>query len=59
MSLVHLTATEQKQLLTTGKISSLELIEAYLDRIATHNEKVGAYLRISADSALSLKHISR
>ncbi len=51
MSLVHLTATEQKQLLTTGKISSLELIEAYLDRIATHDGKVGAFLRISADSA--------
>ncbi len=51
MSLVHLTATEQKRLLSTGEISSLQLTETYLDRIATHDGRVGAFLRISADSA--------
>ena len=53
MSLVEKTAGELLQLLSGGEISSVELTQAYLDRIEAHDAKIGAFLRTTADQALA------
>ena len=52
MSLIQQTASEHLQDLESGAISSVELTRAYLDRIHALDERVGAFLQVSADRAL-------
>ena len=52
MSLVRQTATELLTLLNSGKLTSVELTQAYLNQIETHDGKVNAFLRVDADRAL-------
>jgi aspartyl-tRNA(Asn)/glutamyl-tRNA(Gln) amidotransferase subunit A len=52
MSLTDHTAVEQLRNLESGALSSVELTRAYLDHIAAVDERVGAFLRVSADRAL-------
>jgi aspartyl-tRNA(Asn)/glutamyl-tRNA(Gln) amidotransferase subunit A len=46
-----LTAREAKRLLVDGEISSAELTKVYLDRIASVEGKVHAYIQVTADNA--------
>lgn len=58
MSHTTLTAVEQNRLLAAGEVSSVELTQVYLDRIAAYDSKVGAYLRCDAERAIdAAKHI--
>lgn len=52
MSLIQQTATELLRLLETGEITSVELTQAYLDRIAEIDGEVGAFLRVDSQAAL-------
>jgi aspartyl-tRNA(Asn)/glutamyl-tRNA(Gln) amidotransferase subunit A len=52
MPLTQQSATEHLQSLQTGELSSVELTQAYLNRIAAIDNRVGAYLRVNADAAL-------
>jgi len=52
MSLTAQTATEHLKSLASGDVTSVDLTKAYLDRIATTDERVGAFLRIDAEGAL-------
>jgi aspartyl-tRNA(Asn)/glutamyl-tRNA(Gln) amidotransferase subunit A len=52
MSLIQQPASEHLRNLEAGVISSVELTNAYLDRIAAVDERVGAFLRVDADGAL-------
>ncbi|MFO0788346.1 MAG: Asp-tRNA(Asn)/Glu-tRNA(Gln) amidotransferase subunit GatA [Pirellulales bacterium] len=54
MSLTTHSATEHLRSLAQGDVTSVELTRAYLDRIESVNEKVGAFLRVDADRALKL-----
>lgn len=53
MSLTEQSATESLQLLSSGKLSSVELTQAYLDQIKATDEQVGAFLRVDAEAALA------
>ena len=53
MSLVETSATEQLERLRQGDITAVELTQAYLDRIAKIDAKVGAYLRVESETALA------
>ncbi len=53
MELHTLTIAEANRLLATGKISSVELTQALLDRIAGHDKKIGAFITVDADNALA------
>ena len=53
MSLVETSATEQLERLRQGDITAVELTQAYLDRIAKIDAKVGAFLRVEGQSALA------
>jgi aspartyl-tRNA(Asn)/glutamyl-tRNA(Gln) amidotransferase subunit A len=58
MSLTQFTAVELSRQLAAGEVSSVELTQAYLDRIAKHDGAVGAFLRHHAERAISTaKHI--
>ena len=48
---MRLTAREAKKLLVDGEVSSAELTKAYLDRIATVEDRVHAYILVTADNA--------
>ena len=52
-NLVFKPAHELATLLTSGQITSVELTQAYLDRIAKVNPAINAYLHVSADGALA------
>lgn len=52
MNLIDWTATDLLAQLDTGTISSVEITQTYLDRIAAHNEQVGAFLHNDGDEAL-------
>lgn len=52
MPLTDGSATEQLRNLESGSISSVELTQAYLNRIEDVEPKVGAFLRIDGDRAL-------
>ncbi|MEC9095178.1 MAG: Asp-tRNA(Asn)/Glu-tRNA(Gln) amidotransferase subunit GatA [Planctomycetota bacterium] len=56
MSIIHKTATEQLALLQTGETSSVELTQAYLDRINQVDPAVGAFLRVESETALAQAH---
>ncbi len=53
MSLTERTASELADLLARGEASSIEVTQAFLDRIAAHDATIGAFLRIDADRALA------
>lgn len=52
MDVTQLTATASLDLLDKGELSSVDLTKAYLDRIATVDQQVAAFLRVDAESAL-------
>lgn len=49
---LNATATELLSWLESGECTSVEITQAYLDRIAEHDERIGAFLRVNNDSAL-------
>ena len=53
MSLIKLTATEQLAKLVSGEITSVELTQAHLDRIAEVDGVVHAFLHVNAEGALA------
>ena len=52
-SVIKLSAVEQLELLRTGKITSVELTQAHLDRIAEVDGVVHAFLHVNAEGALA------
>ena len=52
MKLNDLTATEASKLLVSKEISSIELTQACLDRIAERNDEVGAFIHIDPEFSL-------
>ena len=52
MSLFEKTASEHLRSLESGEVSSVELTQAYLDRIQAVDGKVAAFLRVDGDRAL-------
>ena len=52
MSLTQQSATELSRLLEAGEVTSAEVTEAYLEQIAKHDEKIGAFLRVDAERAM-------
>ena len=52
MKLNDLTATEASKLLVSKEISSTELTQACLDRIAERNDEVGAFIHIDPEFSL-------
>lgn len=53
MSLTALTIHEAREKLRKKEITSKELTQAYLDRIQNLDEKIGSYLHIAADKAVT------
>jgi aspartyl-tRNA(Asn)/glutamyl-tRNA(Gln) amidotransferase subunit A len=53
MSLIHATAAELLENLRSGRISSAELTQACLDRIAACDDRVNAFLRVDPAAALA------
>src|SRR3954454_9423284 len=53
MSLCQETAVEHVRRLEAGEITSVELTEAYLERIQALDGRVGAFLRVDRDQALA------
>ena len=53
MSVADRPAHESLQLLADGQLSSVELTQAYLDRIAAVDDRVGAFLHVDAEAALA------
>ena len=51
--LTQLDAVELGRRLAAGETSSVELTQAYLDRIAAQDETLGAYLLVDAEAALA------
>lgn len=51
--LTHLSAAEQSRRLSAGELTSVELTQAYLDRIAAVDQQVGAFLRVANEAALA------
>ncbi len=52
MNLIAYTVTDLLAQLEAGTISSVEITQAYLDRIEAYDQKVGAFLSINGDVAL-------
>lgn len=52
MALTDMTLTEAHARLASGAISSVELTQAHLDRIAAHDSVIHAYLSVTAEQAL-------
>ncbi len=53
MNLHSQTLTELAVGLENGEFSSVELTQALLDRIAVHNDKLNAFITVTADNALA------
>ena len=53
MSLIQATASDLLDQLSEESTSSVELTTACLDRIETHDEMIGAFLRVDREAALS------
>ena len=51
--MIEKTVAELSAALAAGDISSQELTQAYLDRIAQYNNELNAYITVCADSALA------
>lgn len=52
MSIVDRPATELRKSLAAGELTSVELTQACLDRIAAHDQSIGAFLRVDCERAL-------
>ena len=52
-NLVFKSASELVEMLQSGQVTSVELTQAFLDRIAKFNPTVNSYLYVSGDSALA------
>ena len=52
MSLAEQSASELLNLLSSGDVSSVEITQSCLDRIAACDKQVGAFLQVSAEEAL-------
>ncbi len=52
MSVIDQTASQLLDQLSKSKLSSVEITQSYLDRIAAHDETVGAFLHVSPEYAL-------
>lgn len=48
----YLTATEQAQLIKSGQISPVELLEAYLDRIECYDDALRAWITVDREFAM-------
>lgn len=48
------TALEQAELIRRGEVSSRELVQLYLDRIAAHDGEINSYVHVLADAAREL-----
>ncbi len=44
---------ELSRLLTSGEVSAVEVTRAHLDRIASDDDRLGAYLHVDPDAALA------
>jgi len=53
MSVLHATAAELVSSLKAGDVKSVDVTAAFLGRIDNADEAVGAYLRVTADTAMS------
>lgn len=49
----HLTALEQLDWLRRGEIAPVELSRHYLERIAEHNDALGAFITVTPDAAIA------
>jgi len=52
MSLVEMSAEAMLSQMQSGQVTAAEVTQACLDRIAAHDERVGAFLHVDADGAL-------
>ncbi len=52
MSLIDLTATELLSRMESGQVTSGEVTQAFLDQAASHDARIGAFLRLDAQAAL-------
>ena len=52
-ALLYASAIEQAALVRSGEISSVELVQAHLDRIAKLNPTLGAYILVTEEAALA------
>lgn len=60
MTLGERSASDWKRLLDAGEVTSVELTRKSLDRIATLDGQIGAFLRVNADAALEqAAHVDR
>ena len=53
MSLTNLTAAELIEQLNAGQVTSVEVTQAFLDRIEAHDKNINAFLRVDAMAAMS------
>jgi len=53
MDLHTLTMADARELLSKGKISSVELTQAMLDRIERYDDRIGAFITVDKSSALA------
>ncbi|HLA44358.1 MAG TPA: Asp-tRNA(Asn)/Glu-tRNA(Gln) amidotransferase subunit GatA [Aggregatilineales bacterium] len=53
-TLTDLTLSEAREQMRSGDITSVELTQAYLDRIAAMDDTIQAYLHVSSDLALKM-----
>ncbi len=53
MSLIHTSAVELLSQLSAGRVTSVEITEAFLEQIKTHDREIGAFLRVDPESALA------
>jgi len=53
MELIHHTLTEQRDAIARGDVSATELTQAYLDRIAQHDQVLCSYHEVFAERALN------
>ena len=53
MELYRMTATELSEMIAHKKISSVELTRSVLDRIASRDKEIGAYLTVDEEGALA------
>jgi aspartyl-tRNA(Asn)/glutamyl-tRNA(Gln) amidotransferase subunit A len=52
VTLTQKTAAELGELLAAGEVSSVEVTQAHLDRIAADDDEIGAYLHVDPEAAL-------
>jgi amidase len=56
MELAFLSAVEQERLVRSGEVSSVELVELYLDRIERIDPALNAFVTVCADEARAAAH---